>query len=48
MKTVNDIPTIVHPVFGLIMFGMMAIQNFFYLQQATVEQRNAHYQDRDD
>jgi len=40
----RDLPTIMHPYFGILMFGMLAYQNFKLLRDTTAAQRSAHYQ----
>jgi hypothetical protein len=46
--TFGNLPNIMEPHFGLIMFGMLAVQNFFLLWQVTRVQRSDHYRERFD
>jgi Zn-dependent protease len=42
----NKLPTIVDPFFGILMFGMMAVQNFMSMLQArAAPQRSPYYDD---
>jgi len=44
----RDLPTVVDPFFGILMFGMMAVQNFMSMIQVARVPRRTEYHDRDD
>jgi stage IV sporulation protein FB len=41
----KGLPSYIDPIFGAIMFGMLAFQNISLLRQATLEQKRSHYQE---
>jgi stage IV sporulation protein FB len=43
----NPLPTIVDPFFGILMFGMMAVQNFTSMLQVQAPQQRSPYQQDD-
>jgi stage IV sporulation protein FB len=45
VAALKQFPTVIDPIFGAIMFGMLAFQNLSLLRQATAEQKSSHYQE---
>jgi hypothetical protein len=45
---IKNLPGIVEPHFGVLMFGVLAYQNFFYLMQTTRQQHESHYREHFD